>query len=48
VIDGLVDGCGYLPRLMGAFLRPVQNGLIQFYALAMVLGLLVLLGVLLM
>jgi NADH-quinone oxidoreductase subunit L len=48
VVDGLVDGCGYLPRLMGAFLRPVQNGLIQFYALAMVLGLLVLLGALLM
>jgi NADH-quinone oxidoreductase subunit L len=48
VIDRLVDGCGFVPRLMGAFLRPVQNGLIQFYALAMVLGLLVLLGALLM
>ena len=48
VIDGLVDFCGWLPALLGAALRPVQNGLIQFYALAMVLGLLALLGVLLM
>ena len=48
VIDGLVDLCGRLPALLGACLRPVQNGLIQFYALAMVLGLLVLMGVLLM
>ena len=31
-----------------AALRPMQNGLVQFYALAMMLGLLVLLGALLM
>jgi NADH-quinone oxidoreductase subunit L len=48
VIDGLVDVCGAAPKLLGAALRPAQNGLIQFYALAMVVGLLVLLGALLM
>ena len=47
VIDVLVDACGRLPVLLGAALRPIQNGLIQFYALAMVLGLLALLGALL-
>jgi NADH-quinone oxidoreductase subunit L len=46
VIDGLVDLCGHLPRLLGARFRPVQNGLVQFYALAMVLGLTVFLLVL--
>ena len=35
-------------RLLGAALRPLQNGLVQFYALAMMLGLLVLIGALLM
>jgi NADH-quinone oxidoreductase subunit L len=39
VIDGLVDACGHVPRLFGILFRPVQNGLVQFYALAMVLGL---------
>jgi NADH-quinone oxidoreductase subunit L len=48
VIDGLVNVCGLLPMLVGAALRPLQNGMVQFYALAMVLGLLVLMGVLLM
>ena len=47
-VDGLVDFVGRLPGLLGAALRPVQNGVIQFYAVAMVLGLLVLLGALLM
>jgi NADH-quinone oxidoreductase subunit L len=46
-IDALVDLCGRLPTTLGAALRPVQNGLIQFYALAMMLGLLALLGALL-
>jgi NADH-quinone oxidoreductase subunit L len=45
-IDGLVDLCGRLPTLLGAMLRPLQNGMIQFYALAMVLGLLLLLAAL--
>jgi NADH-quinone oxidoreductase subunit L len=39
VLDGLVDLIGQIPRLIGFGFRPVQNGLVQFYALAMVLGL---------
>jgi NADH-quinone oxidoreductase subunit L len=39
VLDGLVDLIGYLFRWLGFRFRPVQNGLVQFYALAMVLGL---------
>jgi NADH-quinone oxidoreductase subunit L len=39
LIDGLVDLIGQLPRWLGQVFRPVQNGLVQFYALAMVLGL---------
>ena len=47
-IDSLVDCCGRIPKLAGAVLRPAQNGLVQFYALAMVFGVLVLLGIMLM
>ena len=39
VVDALVDLIGQTPRLLGGLFRPVQNGLVQFYALAMVLGL---------
>jgi len=39
VLDGLVDLTAYLLRWLGFRFRPVQNGLVQFYALAMVLGL---------
>ncbi|HWG42047.1 MAG TPA: NADH-quinone oxidoreductase subunit L [Gemmataceae bacterium] len=39
VLDGLVDLIGHVPRMIGFRFRPVQNGLVQFYALAMVLGL---------
>src|SRR5262249_5568394 len=39
LVDGLVDAFGHVPRLVGGLFRPVQNGLVQFYALAMVLGL---------
>ena len=39
VIDRLVDLIGGVPRLIGGMFRYVQNGLVQFYALAMVLGL---------
>jgi NADH-quinone oxidoreductase subunit L len=47
VIDGLfVGGIGKLPGLAGRLPRPIQNGLVQFYALAMMLGLGVLLWVL--
>jgi NADH-quinone oxidoreductase subunit L len=47
LIDGLVDLCGLLPKGLGFLLRPLQNGMVQFYALAMVLGLLVLIVALL-
>jgi NADH-quinone oxidoreductase subunit L len=40
VVDGIVDLIGHVPRLIADILfRPMQNGLVQFYALAMVLGL---------
>jgi proton-translocating NADH-quinone oxidoreductase chain L len=39
VVDGLVDVLGQVPRLVGYLFRPLQNGLVQFYALMMVLGL---------
>ena len=39
VVDGLVDLLAQVPRLVGYLFRPVQNGLLQFYALATVLGL---------
>jgi NADH-quinone oxidoreductase subunit L len=39
VVDGLVDLFGQVPRLVGFLFRPLQNGLVQFYALIMVLGL---------
>ena len=39
LIDGLVDLIGTVPTLLGYLVRPVQNGLVQFYALLMALGL---------
>jgi NADH-quinone oxidoreductase subunit L len=39
VLDGVVDLIGQVPSLLGTVFRPVQNGLVQFYALAMILGL---------
>jgi NADH-quinone oxidoreductase subunit L len=39
IVDGLVGAVSALPRTMGQFLRPLQNGLVQFYALAMMLAL---------
>jgi NADH-quinone oxidoreductase subunit L len=41
VVDGLVDIVAQVPRLFGLVFRPIQNGLTQFYALAMALGLVV-------
>jgi NADH-quinone oxidoreductase subunit L len=38
-IDAFVDLTAQVPRFLGSLFRPVQNGLVQFYALAMVLGL---------
>jgi NADH-quinone oxidoreductase subunit L len=39
LVDGLVDLIGQVPSWIGWLFRPVQNGLVQFYALAMMLGL---------
>ena len=46
LVDGVVDLVGAAPGWIGAALRPIQNGLVQFYALAMMLGLAVFLGIL--
>src|SRR5262249_17652774 len=46
LVDGIVDLIGLVPSLIGTWLRPIQNGLVQFYALAMVLGLTVFLFIL--
>jgi len=47
LIDGLVNLCGRVPLWDGAMLRPLQNGMTQFYALGMILSVLVLIAVLL-
>jgi len=39
VLDSLARLVAVLPRVAAALLRPLQNGLVQFYALGMVLGL---------
>ncbi|MFL5328099.1 MAG: NADH-quinone oxidoreductase subunit L [Gemmataceae bacterium] len=46
IIDGMIDLAGQIPGMFGSVLRPIQNGLVQFYALAMILGLTVFLGIL--
>lgn len=38
VVDGVVDLVGHLPGSFGKLFRPIQNGLVQFYALAMTLS----------
>jgi len=38
VLDSLVDLLGHVPRFLGFGIRLLQNGLVQYYALAMVLG----------
>lgn len=43
LVDGLVNLFGAVPRWLGAGFRNLQMGLVQFYALAMLLGLVVLL-----
>ncbi len=42
VVDGIVNAIGRLPPRLGALMRPLQLGLVQFYALAMVLAMLIL------
>jgi len=44
VIDRIVDTCGRGPRAFGSVMRSLQMGLTSFYALAMILGLLVLMA----
>jgi proton-translocating NADH-quinone oxidoreductase chain L len=39
IVDGMVDLIGHVPRFFGQVFRPIQNGLTQFYGLAMALGL---------
>lgn len=43
IVDGIVNLVGRVPLLVGGLMRSLQMGLVQFYALAMVLGVLVLL-----
>jgi NADH-quinone oxidoreductase subunit L len=38
LVDGLVDLVGQTPAFVGYLVRPAQNGLVQFYALLMALG----------
>lgn len=38
ILDGIVDLFAHLPRGLARLFQPIQNGLIQFYALAMVLA----------
>lgn len=38
IVDGLVDFTGRLSAQVGKVLQPVQNGLVQYYALATLLG----------
>ncbi len=45
-LDGLVDLIGQSPRYFATLFRPIQNGLVQFYALATVLGMTVFLAAL--
>jgi NADH-quinone oxidoreductase subunit L len=40
-IDSVVDLMGQVPRLLGAVFQPVQNGLVQYYALTMMVGVVV-------
>ncbi|MCI0358676.1 MAG: NADH-quinone oxidoreductase subunit L [Planctomycetaceae bacterium] len=42
IVDGLVNAAGMVPAAIGSLMRSLQMGLVQFYALAMVLGALVL------
>jgi len=44
LVDKLAELFGRIPAWMGDSLRPLQNGLLQYYALAMALGLVVLIA----
>lgn len=42
IVDGVVNVAGMIPQAAGYVMRGLQMGLVQFYALAMVLGMLIL------
>jgi NADH-quinone oxidoreductase subunit L len=44
IVDGIVDGTGRIALATGYLMRSLQMGLVQFYALAMVLGMLILIA----
>jgi NADH-quinone oxidoreductase subunit L len=44
LVDALVDFTGSLPPAVGSLMRGLQGGLVQFYAIAMVLGVLILIA----
>lgn len=44
IIDGLVNLCGRVPTALGGLMRSMQFGLMPFYALGMMLGVVVLLA----
>jgi len=44
-LDSLARLISYVPRLLASVLKPLQNGLVQFYALGMILGVAVFLTV---
>jgi NADH-quinone oxidoreductase subunit L len=44
IVDGLVNALGWLPPTIGSLMRSLQMGLVQFYAAAMVLGMVILLA----
>src|SRR6185369_7692559 len=48
VVDELVNLVGATPAAIGSILRPLQGGLVQRYALLMILGMLILIGTLLL
>jgi len=45
VIDGIVNLIGWTPRAFGVLLRPIQNGLVQYYGLFMMVFLTALIAV---
>jgi NADH-quinone oxidoreductase subunit L len=46
LVDGIVNAIGALPRALAVMFRPLQGGLVQFYAFVMALGVLLLIGTL--
>lgn len=44
IVDGAVNLCGRLPTQLGSLMRSLQMGLVPFYGLAMLLGVLILMA----